>query len=776
MNKLVFATVFLGFASSGLSAQVSPLNSLTAVHALTNIQAARHEPAQIEATVTYYRAYEKTLFVQDGNTAIFVLASQDYKLSPGDRIRVKGRMQESFRPLVTGDSVTVIGHVPLPKPAQATFDDLIHAKFDCRLVTIRAKVLAADITVSSDRRSTMLQVQMDGGPVQVQIDSDDPAPLPGLLDAEVEVTGAVSGHFDGKMQMTGIVLHTPDLSYVKTLTTAQASPWSLPSMPMDEVISEYREPNESHRVRVQGTITYYIPGSAVVLQNRSKSLWINTRTRADLKVGDQADATGFPDVDDGFLKLMNGEIQDSRVDAAPRPIPVTVRDLFQSRHVFDLVSIEGEVIDAVREAGQDTYVMKSEGHIFSAIYRHAAQTSVQPNFLPAIKDIPFGSKVRVTGICILEDSNPFNAQVPFDLLLRNVDDLAVLALPSPLNVANLIKLSSVLVIVILAVAAWGWTMKSKVRRQTAALASRIAAEAALERHNAQIEQRRSHILEDINGTRPLAEVLEQITDLVSFHLDGAACWCEITDGARLGRYQADPGGRRLLREEIPARSGAPLGFFYAAVESPSDTLGREKQALILGTRLATLAIETRRLYSDLVRRSEFDLLTDIHNRFSLDKKLESLIIRARESAGIFGLIYVDLDDFKQVNDVYGHRVGDLYLQEAAKRMKRQLRSGDILARLGGDEFAALVPAAHSRHAVEEIAQRLERCFDDAFRLEGNTVRGSASIGLALYPEDGASKDSLLSAADAAMYVSKHMRHHRDPFAGDLPSARHPDER
>ncbi len=126
---------------------------------------------------------------------------------------------------------------------------------------------------------------------------------------------------------------------------------------------------------------------------------------------------------------------------------------------------------------------------------------------------------------------------------------------------------------------------------------------------------------------------------------------------------------------------------------------------------------------------------------------------------IFGLVYIDLDEFKQLNDFYGHHIGDLYLQEVSMRMKRQLRSGDMLARLGGDEFAALVPVVRSRSALEEIAQRLERCFDAPFAVEGYVLRGGASVGVALFPDDGTSPDSLLSAADAAMYVAKHTKRH-----------------
>jgi diguanylate cyclase (GGDEF)-like protein len=90
-------------------------------------------------------------------------------------------------------------------------------------------------------------------------------------------------------------------------------------------------------------------------------------------------------------------------------------------------------------------------------------------------------------------------------------------------------------------------------------------------------------------------------------------------------------------------------------------------------------------------------------------------------------------------------------------MSRQLLGGDMLARLGGDEFAALVSLQRGRFDLDKIVARLESCFDDPFVVEGHVLKGSASIGTAIYPDDGASKDALLNAADANMYAVKKSR-------------------
>jgi len=748
----------LASLSSAWASEPATLTSLHAVHSLSNAEASHALSVAVEATVVYSRGYESLLFVQDGDSALFVRPPATAALLPGDRVFIKGKTQRSFRPLLVASAITLLRHGDPPKPVLATFDELIRGEYDSRLVTVEAKVRAADLVVSpaAPVRSACVQLLTEGGQIEAYVDNNDESAFRDLLDADVEITGVAAGKFDDKMQQTGSVLYVSKLTNIKVIKRASIGFWSLPATPMDQILSGYHVRDSTRRVQVHGTITYYQPGSAVVLQDGSKSLWISTHTREPLQIGDLADGTGFPDAHDRLLSLTDGEIRDSHLLTPIAPQSATWRQLgFWSSnkpdgHQNDLVSIDGQIVTELRQATQDEYVVVSDGRLFTAIYRHPRVSAV----LPPMRWIALGSRVHVTGICTILDSSAVNPgeEAPFNILIRSFDDISVIAKPSMLNVRNLTLLVGLLLVLLLAAGARAWVVERKVRHQNAEVAY--------------AERRRGRILEDINGSRPLAEVIEQITELVSFKLRGAPCWCQIFDGAQLGNCPHNLTSFRIVSEQILARSGSPLGTMYAAFDPLAHRYADESAPLSMAVGLATLAIETRRLYSDLVHRSEFDLLTDIHNRFSLENNLDLQIAQARQSAGVFGLIYIDLNDFKQVNDVYGHQVGDMFLQEVAIRMKRQLRAIDMLARLGGDEFAVVLPMIHSRREVEEIAQRLESSFDDPYPLDGYVLRGSASVGIALYPEDGTTRDSLLSAADAAMYVAKQTKRHVDELLSE----------
>ena len=164
----------------------------------------------------------------------------------------------------------------------------------------------------------------------------------------------------------------------------------------------------------------------------------------------------------------------------------------------------------------------------------------------------------------------------------------------------------------------------------------------------------------------------------------------------------------------------------------------------------------------------YDHLTQLPNRVLLQERLQDAIVSAKARSQTLAVLFLDLDQFKRINDSLGHRAGDLLLQQVANRVQDCLRSGDsiysaspdllasqdILARLGGDEFVILLAEINHPDAVTKVARRILSVIAQPFMIEGNEVFSGCSIGIALYPHDGEDMDTLLKNADTALYHAK----------------------
>jgi diguanylate cyclase (GGDEF)-like protein/PAS domain S-box-containing protein len=215
--------------------------------------------------------------------------------------------------------------------------------------------------------------------------------------------------------------------------------------------------------------------------------------------------------------------------------------------------------------------------------------------------------------------------------------------------------------------------------------------------------------------------------------------------ALLARLSAAPPDERELNGIDARAQPFPLAVSVSPVQLP----GERMYVCILRD-----LTEQHRSQAYIHRLAHHDPLTGLENRAALGERLEQQLAQARRSQLPLAVLFIDLDHFKKINDSFGHQAGDLLLKGASARMKDLLRDVDTLARLGGDEFIIVLGGPLSPDSVTAVAVRLVESLQQPYHLDGITAHSGASVGVALYPDDGLDAETLVRHADMAMYAAK----------------------
>ena len=170
--------------------------------------------------------------------------------------------------------------------------------------------------------------------------------------------------------------------------------------------------------------------------------------------------------------------------------------------------------------------------------------------------------------------------------------------------------------------------------------------------------------------------------------------------------------------------------------------------------ILAIAIERKNAEDKVAHLAQFDTVTGLPNRHLFRDRLGQALGQAQRNGWLVGMLFVDLDRFKAVNDTYGHGVGDKLLKEVANRLKKCVRAVDTVARISGDEFAVVLSHLARADDASLVSRKAVDSLAGAFELDGHQVYVSASIGIALYPSDGGDPDALVKNADTAMYRAK----------------------
>ncbi len=218
--------------------------------------------------------------------------------------------------------------------------------------------------------------------------------------------------------------------------------------------------------------------------------------------------------------------------------------------------------------------------------------------------------------------------------------------------------------------------------------------------------------------------------------------CPLMGVIRSGRPYRSEDGAFLRKDEKPL----PVAFVSTPIEEGGE---------IVGSVTAFRDITDRKMAEETIKRmAYYDPLTGLPNRTLFSDRLGVAIARAHRNGEQLSVMFIDLDNFKTINDSLGHAMGDELLKAVAGRLKGLVREGDTVARLGGDEFTLLLPGViHPEDAVK-VAEKILNGLEPPFRVSGRELHITGSIGITVYPQDGETAEALLKNADIAMYRAK----------------------
>jgi diguanylate cyclase len=267
----------------------------------------------------------------------------------------------------------------------------------------------------------------------------------------------------------------------------------------------------------------------------------------------------------------------------------------------------------------------------------------------------------------------------------------------------------------------------------------------------------SHLTRIHNAVAPISRALdqsEQVQDKVKraaadLSSVNAVLKGEIANGGTLAQVELALDGSEAVEVKVQEAAAELATVNDALAEEIDERHDLERRLSNSDDALSASRAQERRARHDALH----DAMTGLANMTLFHDRLGNALAQAHRHVRPLAVLFVDLDEFKSVNDTHGHDIGDRVLQMTAQRLQASLREGDTASRRGGDEFVILAPEADAAIAAD-ISARIGDSVAQICHIDGVTLTVTASIGVALYPEDGATASALLRQADRAMYVAK----------------------
>jgi len=504
---LRFPLLYFGIiiALPALGIADDPLPTLTSARELRNLpatEAARSYPVHLHAVITLVEP-QRTIFLRDDTGAGFIRWSNGLPdLKAGERVDVEGVSYPGlYLTGIVGKKVTILSEdEPLP-PRPVDYEQLASGQFHYDWVEVQGVVRS----VTPGEKYSVLKLALGNGSLDVYPTTDETFSAENLVDATVRVDGIAAGYINDRRQLVAPHLRIRSLTDVTVLEPAPEKPFDIATTPASELLRFAPNGRAGHRVKVRGVVTYQEPGSAIYLRDNVQGLRVHTATTDPFSPGETVEALGFPTMGTLSAELQDATLRRTGETTFAAPVAVKATELASGKFDADLVQIDADVRDIVREADRTTLTLQSGNTVFQAIAHPPLPESELPE--------P-GARVRLSGIChVIEATQPsrsFSAHArAFEVLLRNTgSDFTVLRRPSWWTTQRLAVAAAALLGLVVLSLAWAASLRRQVRRQTTVIRSQIEA--------ATIADERQRIAREFHDT------LEQELVGVTLRIEAAA--------------------------------------------------------------------------------------------------------------------------------------------------------------------------------------------------------------------------------------------------------------
>jgi diguanylate cyclase (GGDEF)-like protein/PAS domain S-box-containing protein len=739
--------------AGGANGRRRALHTVQELLHLSRSESGKEIPVELDAVVTYSDPEWGILFVQDQTGGTYVdVRGKTTKYPPGERVRVEGVSSSGETgPFVAQPKVIALGPGLPTKPQPKSVAELDAG------AGIGSWVVTEGVLHPCEKIWSRACFRVFDGKKLVWLivpQPDSPA-AQSLIGATVRVRAVCGNHLDAANTRVAAQLYANTLNDIEVETPPLPFLFSSSIVPVQDLRAQDADERFARQIHVRGTVTWQSPG-LFTIQDNSGTLFVGTGKDVVVHTGNTVDAIGFPSHGELGLELADSAVrafaaQSSTAGIAPRK--TTAAEVVKNSLDGSRVHLKAHLISQSTDATEVVYQLQDGDQRFKAVLLRSDASGAAVGLAP-------DSVLELTGVALLQGANHREGE-SFLLLIESPSDIVVQGGFGWLTLRRGLFILCGLAFCVIVPFAWGMILRRTVRKQTAVIRARLANELHLESKYRRLFERN---LAAVFFWRPDGAIVDCNMAFVKMlglqsreDLIGRSYWDLEIDPDRRERLKnaLEIGESLSNRDACLRRDDGDTVFLLVNITPVHSSRGLVYETTAIDvSQLKQNQVELQRAKDAAVHDSLYDLLTGLPNRRFLSNALSSLLVEAQREASKIALLYMDLSEFKLVNDSLGHPIGDALLAQVAARLRSWIRQGDLLARLGGDEFMVVMHNLHAREEAVQMAEDMLEAIANPFEVKGHVLAIGASIGISIFPDDAADAEELIQQADSAMYVAK----------------------